>query len=607
MIPANVTLDNSDGSGINIKNGKTLSVNGPILNAPGKQIFFNALGGAQGTVSLRQNTSIATLYPQWWGATGDGSTDDSTTLQASLNAAAGRAVELVPTATYYKITTALITSSNTTFRIDQGATLRQVTTTLAVIRVAWPGNQSNITIEGGGTIESTYVNGPGAVTGKSFFGLIETSGVNTTDKLIIRNLTIRNAYGVGIMVGNNACTNTEILNCDIYNTADFALGAAGSMLIQGNRIHGARYAGIDGGYKGVRIIGNEIYSNGGGPLDTDSWDGIIVNSGPSDGPTNVIIANNFIHDNLGQGIYVAASDGSKDSTLPRWISITGNQIYNQSTDRGSSHKPAGILVSSSKGVSIVGNVSRDNYYNYAILSVDTFQGVALSTKAANMTGNISANATNTGIIGFLPRSAVTGNSVANVALGILIANNISLNDATPISLPNTGFYFASNNIVIPGRETLGPEIIPDPGFEGEGIKWTALSGATLTRANERRPGSNGSFCLDAQIGTSLAVGDSETFPLIEGHLYKVSVWARNVVGTNAELIVQDVASGAYEFASPLFTTSSWEQRVGYFRATHSGPYRLKLTTGKMAGAKARFDDVSVREVQTTPYEAGAPK
>jgi hypothetical protein len=52
-IPANITLDNSDGTGIAVKSGATLLVLGPVVNPVGKPIFFGP-----GTTSFAGNTFI---------------------------------------------------------------------------------------------------------------------------------------------------------------------------------------------------------------------------------------------------------------------------------------------------------------------------------------------------------------------------------------------------------------------------------------------------------------------------------------------------------------------------------------------------------------------
>lgn len=84
-IPANVTLDNSNGDGLTIKTGGTVTILGNIINPSGKQIFFNALPG-QGTVSFKGNRYVSVLNPEWWGAKTGG--DDSPALNACSAAAA---------------------------------------------------------------------------------------------------------------------------------------------------------------------------------------------------------------------------------------------------------------------------------------------------------------------------------------------------------------------------------------------------------------------------------------------------------------------------------------------------------------------------------------
>src|SRR5947207_264415 len=85
IIPANITLDNTDGAGVTLKTGGTLTVLGNIINPPGKQIFFNALPG-QGTVSFKGNRYVSVLNPEWWGA--KTTNDDAPALNACSAAAA---------------------------------------------------------------------------------------------------------------------------------------------------------------------------------------------------------------------------------------------------------------------------------------------------------------------------------------------------------------------------------------------------------------------------------------------------------------------------------------------------------------------------------------
>lgn len=85
MIPGNITLDNTYGSGIKVNTGQTLTVVGPITGAAGKPLFYNATSGG-GAISFAGNASVAPFYAQWWGVTADGTTDDLAALQAAINA-----------------------------------------------------------------------------------------------------------------------------------------------------------------------------------------------------------------------------------------------------------------------------------------------------------------------------------------------------------------------------------------------------------------------------------------------------------------------------------------------------------------------------------------
>ena len=55
-IPANIALDNSDGTGVSVNSGKILTVQGPIVNPIGRPLFFGL-----GTVVLAGNPSIGSV------------------------------------------------------------------------------------------------------------------------------------------------------------------------------------------------------------------------------------------------------------------------------------------------------------------------------------------------------------------------------------------------------------------------------------------------------------------------------------------------------------------------------------------------------------------
>ncbi len=77
VVPANVTLEILDNGRLSLAAGQTLTINGP-LDAPLRQIFAYADETCAVTLS---SSGRQTLYPEWWGAKGDNSTDDTTAIK----------------------------------------------------------------------------------------------------------------------------------------------------------------------------------------------------------------------------------------------------------------------------------------------------------------------------------------------------------------------------------------------------------------------------------------------------------------------------------------------------------------------------------------------
>lgn len=78
-VPSNVTLWFSNGADLSIRTGETVTINGPI--DAGLYQIFSGLG----TVSGLSRT--IEVLPEWWGAVGDGTTNDSASIQKCIDTA----------------------------------------------------------------------------------------------------------------------------------------------------------------------------------------------------------------------------------------------------------------------------------------------------------------------------------------------------------------------------------------------------------------------------------------------------------------------------------------------------------------------------------------
>jgi len=107
---AGLTLMVLPGGMVCIPTGRTLTINGS-LEAGLSQIFTGA-----GKV-IFTGTSPAQVVPQWWGAKGDGITDDAEALGAAARSAGGRELYIPDTGLAYRTSKTIYVASNTVVRI----------------------------------------------------------------------------------------------------------------------------------------------------------------------------------------------------------------------------------------------------------------------------------------------------------------------------------------------------------------------------------------------------------------------------------------------------------------------------------------------------------
>jgi polygalacturonase len=261
-------------------------------------------GAASGQASRK-----LTLNVRDFGAVGDGKTKDTAAIQQALDRCSvlGGCEVLVPAGEY--LTGAFALRSNTTLRLERGATILGTPdfADYPVTQVRWEGKwiQGHVGLIYAIDAEHIGVVGPGRVVGNAALGgrptpqqplrhpaLIEPIGCDDvrledfsteyarmwsvhptyTDNILIRNLTIRSTGGNGDGIDIDSCKHVRIEGCDISTDDDCIsiksgrgmegytlLRTSEDILITGCTLADSIYACIgigsetSGGIRGVRI------------------------------------------------------------------------------------------------------------------------------------------------------------------------------------------------------------------------------------------------------------------------------------------------------------------------------------------------------------------
>lgn len=326
-LTANLTLDGSDGGQISIANVAILTIQGPV-RAGARPLFLNATAG-HGTVSFSGNTSLGPIYPQWWGAIGDGTTDCLAPITAALVAGAGHEIHFV--AGDYLTTSTLKVYANTTITGEGYNT-----------RVRCPSLAWNISLDG-----------------TNLYGIFSVKNV---DKVRFTNLRI---YGTRTLVVDGSCDGGFPGNCHSPK-AIYLEGTGGSSVMDGIMIdhcwieHTLWEAIWEGGdltsVLHVQITNNQFKDIDGPSTVTGNFERAIVSN------------------NVFQDVLLAIG------ITGRFVSIVGNQI------KGSSEQGIGVGEIGNGGfVEVSGNIV------HMIGTSGT--GGAIIVNGANTNGviNITAN------------------------------------------------------------------------------------------------------------------------------------------------------------------------------------------------------------------------
>lgn len=238
------------------------------------------------------------------GAKGDGASDDTTAIQNTVTAYAGKAVIVVPNTGNAYLVNPIVLPSGTDILVY--GTLRGVSANNGVLTIS---GGSNITVRGTGTIDANNTTAAGVF-------------LNNASNVQIRDITIRNAQAWNF----NAVSSSHVLLDHVSmfggtNSPHFAQGSRDCWIVN-SYINGPNADGGFAFYGGVTnsgAIGN-VFTNAFG-----NGCSVVCDTVQTAVCSGIVIANNIVHDNLGQGIAVlAVGVGGYHSN----ITITGNECFN---------------------------------------------------------------------------------------------------------------------------------------------------------------------------------------------------------------------------------------------------------------------------------------
>lgn len=396
-IPSTLAIKMAKPGIITVNAGITLTINGPF-EADLYQVFAGT-----GAVAFNRN-SVQEVYPQWWGAVGDGTADDTAELQAAL---ASYTNVKIPKGTYY-ITGALSPIANQTIRGEGAASI--ISLIDGTINGFYVNNVDDITIKDLSIKTKTQVTATASIAGIKIYD---------ATRCLIDNVTFSSFGWAGIWLWDSTyCT---VRDCKFY-TWFGTIQDSSNIMVYNN----SNYNLIDG---------NHCY--GGGDY------GIIVQDPYTHStPTGNIITNNQVGEHKAYGIAVYVSDGYDTKTI-----VSNNHVHDILGTALAGLTGAGIYICGAGGCIVEGNQvsnccrSTTNPVSLSMAHIAISAGAAYT---GDLVDTICSN-------NHINASQGRGISVAKPPSGVIVTDNTIFSEGTAANYEEAIYVENSGRVKVQGN------------------------------------------------------------------------------------------------------------------------------------------------------------
>jgi hypothetical protein len=245
---------------------------------------------------------------KWFGATGNGVTDDTQAIQSAINAAGQFGIVLFPPGVYL-VGQLTLPTGITLIGTSSGRMNYEDSTSTSTLMLKNGANSNVLYIPSGvqyGNILNLQIDGNHANQTSTSYGIYFADNATGTDSMwLVQNCYIHHCYSDGIYVGLNVQAVRIIDNEVLYNSNNGMTIKGSDCKIERNEVGMNVATGIYVSAWVTRLIDNDIYSNYGPgvKLDTNSDFSVLVGNG--------------IDRNYNQGLNIVSNN----------VTITGNSFH----------------------------------------------------------------------------------------------------------------------------------------------------------------------------------------------------------------------------------------------------------------------------------------